>query len=154
VNPASFPTVEELVPHSDSMLLLDWVLEHESDFTICSATADSGAHFADPGGSVPSWVSLEYMAQCAAVHGGLADRNRDKAPRPGLLLGSRRLLLHTDTLPTGQELHVTARHHRASAGLVAFDCSIRSETTSEILAEGRINIYILEDWGELEEARA
>jgi predicted hotdog family 3-hydroxylacyl-ACP dehydratase len=136
------------------MLLLDRVLEHESDFTICSATADSGAHFADPGGSVPSWVGLEYMAQCAAVHGGLADRSHDTAPRPGLLLGSRRLLLHADALPTGEELRVTARHHRGSSGLVAFDCSIRSATTGEMLAEGRVNIYILEDWGKLEEARA
>jgi predicted hotdog family 3-hydroxylacyl-ACP dehydratase len=71
-----------------------------------------------------------------------------------LLLGSRRLLLHTDVLPSGEELRVTARHHMGQSGLVAFDCSIRTAADREILAEGRVNLYILEDWSELGEARA
>jgi predicted hotdog family 3-hydroxylacyl-ACP dehydratase len=154
VSDTSFPSIAALVPHSDAMVLLDRVLEHESGYTICGATADSAVHFVDCDGRVPCWVGLEYMAQCAAVHGGLADRGRSRAPRPGLLLGSRRLLLHADVLPLGEELRVTARHHMGHSGLVAFDCSIRTAADREILAEGRVNLYILEDWSELGETRS
>jgi predicted hotdog family 3-hydroxylacyl-ACP dehydratase len=145
----SFPSIEELIPHSDAMLLLDRILEHEPEHTICGAAADSNLHFIDSDGRVPCWVGLEYMAQCAAVHGSLAGRGRNQTPRPGLLLGTRRLQLHADTLPSGEELRITARHHRGESGLVAFDCSIHSAVSGEILAEGRVNLYILENWDEL-----
>jgi predicted hotdog family 3-hydroxylacyl-ACP dehydratase len=150
----SFPPLAELIPHSDGMVLLDRVLEHESEYTVCGVRADSSAHFLDRDGRVPCWVGLEYMAQCAAVHGSLANRSRDHAPRPGLLLGSRRLLLHADVFPNRAELHVSARHHMGTSGLVAFDCSIRSAADGEILVEGRVNLYILEDWSELGERKA
>lgn len=150
----SFPPVAELIPHSDTMVLLDRVLEHELEYTVCSADPDSNSIFSDRDGRVPSWVGLEYMAQCAAVHGSLANRSQDRSPRPGLLLGSRRLLLHADVFPTGSDLLITARHHLGESGLVAFDCSIRSATDREILAEGRVNLYILEDWSELGGIRA
>ena len=158
----SFPPIAELIPHSDAMLMLDRILVHESTFTVCATRVDHGALFANPDGTVPSWVGIEYMAQCAAVHGGLGDRARGQAPRPGLLLGSRRLHLHSDAFPAGESLHVTARHHimggagrgepeLGEAGLVAFDCSICAGTNPEILAEGRVNLYILEDWSALGE---
>ena len=154
MNAMSFPSIEKLVPHSDAMLLLDRILEHDTEQTVCGAVADFNVHFMDSGGQVPSWVGLEYMAQCAAVHGGLSDHGRNQTPRPGLLLGTRRLRLHTDVLPNGEELRVTARHHMGTSGLVAFDCSIHSAADGEILAEGRLNIYILEDWSELGEMKA
>ena len=150
----SFPPVAELIPHSDTMVLLDRVLEHELEYTVCSADPDSNSIFSDRDGRVPSWVGLEYMAQCAAVHGSLANRSQDRSPRPGLLLGSRRLLLHADVFPTGSDLLITARHHMGESGLVAFDCSIRNAADREILAEGRVNLYILEDWSELGGIRA
>lgn len=147
----AFPSIAELVPHAAPMLLLDRVLEHDDSRTVCSVRTEDSALFAEPSGGVPSWVGLEYMAQCAAVHGGLASRARGEAPRPGLLLGSRRLQLHTAVFAAGRELRVIARHHRGKLGLVTFDCWVESQDGDEVLAEGRVNLYILQDWGELGE---
>ena len=143
-----FPEISELVPHAQPMLLLERVLEHAGASTVCSALTSASRLFAEADGSVPSWVGLEYMAQCAAVHGGLASRARGETPRPGLLLGSRRLQLHTPAFEAGARLRVEARHHRGELGLVSFDCSIHS-AGDERLAEGRINLYILQAWDEL-----
>ena len=145
----SFPDVAELVPQAPPMLLLKRVLEHESTHTICSVSVADSALFAEPDGSVPSWLGLEYMAQCAAVHGGMVSRARGEAPRPGLLLGSRRLSLLAAVFAAERMLRVTARHHRGESGLVSFDCSVCGEGSEGVLAEGRINLYIVLDWSEL-----
>jgi predicted hotdog family 3-hydroxylacyl-ACP dehydratase len=147
----AFPPIEALVPHAAGMLLLDRVLSHEATRTVCATSADRSPLFANPDGSVPSWVGIEYMAQCAAVHGTLAHRSRGEAPRPGLLLGSRRLELHADAFAAGDPLEVVARHHRGDSGLVAFDCSIRSPSSGETLVEGRVNLYLFRDWSEVGE---
>jgi predicted hotdog family 3-hydroxylacyl-ACP dehydratase len=147
----SFPPVADLVPHAAPMLLLDRVLEHDDLRTVCSVRSEDSALFAEASGDVPSWVGLEYMAQCAAVHGGLAAKQRGEAPRPGLLLGSRRLQLHVPVFSAGRPLRVVVRHHRGELGLVTFDCWVESEDGDEVLAEGRVNLYILKEWGELGE---
>ncbi len=145
-----FPAIADLIPHSDAMLLLDRVLEHEPEYTVCRIDVRQSALFADADGGVPSWLGLEYIAQCAAVHGSLAGGTRP--PRPGLLLGSRRLRLHAERFEADRPLEVTARHHRGESGLVAFDGSVR-DPGGKVLAEGRINLYILEDWSELAEVQ-
>jgi len=141
-----FPAISELIPHSEAMSLLDCVLAHEPDFTVCRVDPRQSTLFADAEGSVPGWIALEYIAQCAAVHGGLAARG--EAPSPGLLLGTRKFRLHVDRFRADSALEVTARHHLGQKGLVAFDGSVRGPD-GDVLAEGRINLYILEDWSEL-----
>lgn len=147
----AFPAVAELVPHTGRMRLLDCVLEHTSDRTTCAVDVDTSAVFRRPDGSVPAWVGLEYMAQCAAVHGGLETRALGEAPRPGLFLGSRRVRFHVDAFAPGQRLRVAVRHHRGKEGLVAFDCWIRDDSDERTLAEGRLNVYVFPDWAALEE---
>jgi predicted hotdog family 3-hydroxylacyl-ACP dehydratase len=154
VSAHSFPPLAELIPHADGMLLLDRVLTHDATHTVCATTADRSSLFANADGSVPSWVGIEYMAQCAAVHGELTNRSRNEAPRPGLLLGSRRLELHRDVFAAGDSLEVTARHYMGESGLVAFDSSIRSASSGEVLVEGRVNLYLFGDWSEMAEVRA
>jgi predicted hotdog family 3-hydroxylacyl-ACP dehydratase len=149
-----FPPVSELVPHRESMLLLDRVLEHEPTHTVCRVDVDHSALFSDSDGRVPSWVGLEYMAQCAAAHGGMAARRRGEPVRPGLLLGTRRLQLVVGSFLAGSSLRVTARHHHGNSGLVAFDCTIHLERSDELLVEGRINLYLLADWSELSEVNS
>jgi predicted hotdog family 3-hydroxylacyl-ACP dehydratase len=146
---ASYPPIEELLPHSDAMLLLETVLEHEPTQTTCSAHIGPDHLFADRDGSVPSWVAIELMAQCAAVHGGLTARRAGAEPRPGLLLGSRRLQLGVPSFAPGQRLRVEASHHRGEAGLVAFDATVWDARGGAPLAEGRINVYLLQDFSEL-----
>lgn len=139
--------VRELVRQSGPMLFLDAVLEHAPDVTRCSVEVDASRLFRDAGGSVPAWLGLEYMAQCAAAHGGLAARARGEAPGQGLFLGSRRVAFHTDAFEPGQRLVVTARHHRGESGLVAFDCEVRDRDGGGPLVEGRLSVYTLSEEG-------
>jgi len=153
VSASPFPPISELVPHSAGMLLLDRILDHQATHTVCATSANRSALFANSDGSVPSWVGIEYMAQCAAVHGELTHRSRGEAPRPGLLLGSRRVEIRADVFAADDPLEVTARHHMGESGLVAFDCSIRSASNGETLVEGRVNLYLFRDWSEFSEVR-
>jgi predicted hotdog family 3-hydroxylacyl-ACP dehydratase len=142
--------VAELTPHSAGMCLLEAILEHSPERTLCRVDPRGSALLADPDGGVPVWVGLEYMAQCVAVHGGLAARARGEAPRPGLFLGCRKARFEAQELP-GHPLEVEARHHRGERGLVAFDCRVRDPDGGSTLVEGRVNVYIVERWEDLTE---
>ena len=145
----AFPPVAELIPHAGPMCLLARVVEHEPTRTVCSVVPGRGDLLAERDGHVPVWVGLEYMAQCVAAHAGLISRSAGRAPRPGLLLGSRRLRFDARYFAPDRELRVTARHHHGERGLVAFDCEIRAGTGGSPLVEGRVNINIEDGWHEL-----
>jgi predicted hotdog family 3-hydroxylacyl-ACP dehydratase len=151
VRSPAFPPVAELMPHSGPMCLLDAVLEHTPERTVGRVEPSRSARLADRDGGVPIWVGLEYMAQCVAVHGGLAARSRGEPLRPGLLLGSRRLRFGARALPP-HELAVEVRHHRGERGLVVFDCQVRDPSDGSRLVEGRLNFYVGERWADFREA--
>jgi len=148
--PEPFPAIGELIPHSGPMSLLDRVLEHSQERTICRVDPSGSAVLARPDGSVPAWVALEYMAQCVAVHGGLAARSVGKALRPALLLGSRRVRFDARDFAPGDILRVTAHHHAGESGLVVFECDVARESDADALVQARLNVYIADDWRELE----
>jgi len=145
-----FPTVAELIPHSGPMCLLDRVLEHSPESTVCRVDPSGSLVLARPDGSVPAWVALEYMAQCVAVHGGLLARSSGGKSRPGLLLGSRRVRLDARDLAPGEILRVSAHHHAGESALVVFECKVAREGGEDPLVQARLNVYIAEDWRELE----
>jgi predicted hotdog family 3-hydroxylacyl-ACP dehydratase len=140
-----FPDVSMLLPQKGPMRLLSRVLEHTLERTACAANTAGSELFRDGDGTVPAWVALEYMAQCMAVHAGLAARSRGEAVQPALLLGSRRLQLSVDRFESDRTLWVCAKHHRGQRGLVAFDCEVRDEPGRELLASGRLLAYTLKD---------
>ena len=146
----AFPPLSTLVPHSGPMSLLDAVLEHSRERTVCSVDPARSRLFAEPDGRVPVWLGLEYMAQCIAAHGGLAARALREPPRPGLFLGSRRVEFGSAFFRPDQVLHVSAAHYRGETGLVAFDCDVRSAAGGDPLVKGRMNVYIVDDWNALE----
>jgi predicted hotdog family 3-hydroxylacyl-ACP dehydratase len=152
VSDEAFPDIATLVPHSGPMCLLDRVLEHTRERTLCEVDPAGSRLLANSDGSVPAWVALEYMAQCIAVHGGLAARARGEAPRPGLLLGSRRIDFAAREFAPGEKLRVSAAHHRGELGLAAFDCAVFAEAGGDPLVRGRLNVYIVEDWQQLADA--
>ncbi len=143
----SYPDVDDLIPHSGPMLLVRRVLEHSEERTVCEVDpADSGL-FAAEDGAVPAWVALEYMAQCAAVHGGLSARKSGAPPRAGMLLGTRRLRLAVDSFRSGQTLHVSVACVHAGSQMLSFAGVVRA-VGGAVLAEARFNVYMAETPGE------
>lgn len=134
----------ELLPQSGSMRLLDTLVMHERERTVCRVDPLRSGLFEDAGGRLPTWLALEYMAQCAAVHGALAlvGPRADVPPRLGLLLGARQLELRVPRLPVSP-MEVEARHRGDARGLVSFDCALRDSRAGALLATGRLNVYTL-----------
>jgi len=144
-----YPEIDTLVPHAAPMLLVRRVLEHSPRETVCEVYTADSVLFADRDGRVPAWVGLEYMAQCAAVHGGLAAHVAGIVPPVGMLLGTRRLELAVGWFETGQILRVAARRVHAGTQMLSFAAAIHDGRGGRVLAEARINIYLAGQQGDL-----
>lgn len=137
------PPLAELLPHAGPMRLLERVESHDGERTVCRVLPASSTLFQDAAGEVPAWVAIEYMAQCAAAHGGLVARARGEAPRPGLFVGSRRLVFRCAGFAPDVALTVTARQAGGRADGFAFDCTVEDPAGGPPLAEGRLNVVLL-----------
>jgi predicted hotdog family 3-hydroxylacyl-ACP dehydratase len=145
-----FPPTIELLPHDAPMMLIESVLSHTPTRTECIIDVDSSSLFVEPDGSVPAWLSLEYMAQSIAAHGGLVDRAASRPTRPGLLLGSRNLCINIEKFAAHQRLRVEVCHRRGDIGMMAFECSLFDVTDADtVLAGGTLNVYLLESFDAL-----
>jgi predicted hotdog family 3-hydroxylacyl-ACP dehydratase len=140
---ARFPSLDELLPQAAPMRLLEAVLDHDGQSTRCLVDPGRSALFRDDCGRIPAWVGIEYMAQCIAAHGGLVARARGEAVRPGLLLGSRRLVFRCDGFDPAQLLEVTARHVGGRARALSFECAIPDPRGGAALVEGRLGVLPL-----------
>jgi predicted hotdog family 3-hydroxylacyl-ACP dehydratase len=139
------PTIDEVLPHEGAMVLLSRVLSHHGDLTVCAVNVDQSSMFRDESGTVPVWVGIEYMAQCVAAHAGLIARAAGEKPRPGFLLGGRRVTFHVAHFQQGGRLRVHARRvWGGPGGMASFDCSLEDATTGTLLAEGRLNCVVME----------
>lgn len=134
------PPIAELLPQAGPMRWLERVLDHDLASTRCLVVADRGGPFRDAEGRIPSWMAIEWMAQCAAVDGGLRLRARGEAPRPGLFLGSRHIAFHRDDIDPTRRWVATARHAAGRGGLLAFDCTVEAAEDRAVLAEGRLHV--------------
>lgn len=139
-----FPAIGDLLPHTGPMRLLDRVLEHTPDRTVCAVDVAASELFHEPDGSVPAWLGIEYMAQCIACHAGLVAWNRGETPQRGLLLGTRRTDLYVDAFAPREALRVVSRHLRGERALVWFDCAIERAASREALARGRLSVYAMD----------
>jgi predicted hotdog family 3-hydroxylacyl-ACP dehydratase len=139
---AQLPPIEAVVPHRAPLVLLDAVLAHAPDETTCAVFIRDGSPLRVPGGPVPGWVGLEYMAQCIAAHAGLIDRAAGRPPAIGFLLGARDVRFHAAGYLPGQVLHVCVRRLWGQGRLGAFACSIRDSRTNALLAQGTVSAFL------------
>ena len=65
--------IEQLVPHTGAMCLLDAVTAWDATHIDCSSAAPGPAHPLAREGAVPAIAACEYAAQAVAVHGALLD---------------------------------------------------------------------------------
>lgn len=133
--------VEDVLPQKPPMVLLDSILSHTVGATSCTVRIGPSAPFADADGAVPSWVALEYMAQCAAAHSGLCEREKGLPIRIGFLLGSRRIVFHAALFSSGQELEVSAHETWNDDELASFECAVRDRCGGALLAECQLVAY-------------
>lgn len=116
--------IEDFIPHRGAMRLVDRVLEVDGEHVVAEVDVPFDGLFVRDG-QVPAWIGIEYMAQAVAAWAGARARERGGAPRPGLLLGTRKYEVQCDGFPSGSLLRVEARCEMVGAnGLGLFDCRI------------------------------
>ena len=93
-----------------------------------------------------SIVAIELMAQAAAALSGAMDlaNGFEGSPRPGMLLGTRKLLLASKRFTPGERLAVTAQFAYKDCDTASFECAIRG-ACGDILAEATLNAFRPDD---------
>ena len=129
--------VEELVPHSGKMVLLNRVIEFDEENMVAEVIVRDDGLFGD-GNTVPAWLGIEYMAQTIAALGGMKRRLAGKPLNLGFLLGTRRYDCNVDTFAVGSVLTVSVKRLVEDQGLGVFDCRISAEGIS---ASAKLNVY-------------
>ena len=134
-----YPPVQELLAQTGEMALLEHLEHHSPQKTVCLATPGNSTWFLNRDGRAPSWLSLEYMAQCVAVHGNLTARLLGEEVRAGLLLGSRSLVFANPDMDPHQTVRICARPVRLGE-LATFDCEVLQGKENTSVASGRLNV--------------
>ena len=97
--------------------------------------------FGVEGLGVPSYMGIEFMAQCIAVHAGARARVRGFVPPVGFLLGTRHYSCAVPYFETGTTFETACEELvRDSQGMGSFSCSI--SVGGEVLAKA--NLAVLE----------
>ncbi len=129
--------LEQLLPHTGSMCLLDRVLSHAPDRIVCAADShrDPG-HPLRHGGQLAALHLAEYAAQATAIHGALTG---DGAARPGMLAALRDVRLNIDRIDTlDMPLTITARKQLSQASGSLYEFDVRAG--DRLLCQGRVAI--------------
>ena len=141
--------ISDLLPHRAPMQLITAVESVDFDTQTLVArvdiTPDDLMYDANIGG-VPSWISLEYMAQAIGCFIGAADRrqNPDSVPSVGFVLGSRRLSVNIPTYLVGQSYFIHVASLFCDKNIANFDCQIYN-SDNNLVASGAINVFRPDD---------
>ena len=132
--------LETIMPHKDSMLLLDNIVDYNIDerWLKTSVTIREDNLFYDKNlKGVDTVVGIEYMAQTIGCYAYFR-RHLDE-PEIGFLLGTRLYNNATKVFELGKTYYILVKEVFV-AEIFAFECFIYNENDEEI-ASGTINVY-------------
>ncbi|QEI09423.1 hotdog family protein [Pigmentiphaga aceris] len=131
--------VDELVPHSGDMVLIDQILACAENTLSARVVIAPGGLFNHADGSVPAWLGLELMAQSIAAWAGWHARQEQRPVQLGFLLGTRNYNCSVDRFTVGTELRIDIdRSLQDDSGIAVFECNIHGP---DLLASARVNVF-------------
>jgi predicted hotdog family 3-hydroxylacyl-ACP dehydratase len=132
--------VDQLVPHSGDMVLIDAVLACSENSLLARVVINAGGLFSNADGSMPAWLGLELMAQSIAAWAGWHAREEQRPVQLGFLLGTRNYSCRIDRFPAGADLRIAIeRSLQDDSGIAVFECSIHHGP--DLLASARVNVF-------------
>jgi predicted hotdog family 3-hydroxylacyl-ACP dehydratase len=140
--------IEAVIKHRKPMRLIDELLSFDSQSASVLVIIDENSEFYNSQqGGVPSYIGIEYMAQCIAAKAGANALALGETLKLGFLLGTRRYQSKIDYFSKEQPLKVTATQLMdITAGLSVFECKIVTYNSEEkCLAHAKINVFQPED---------
>ena len=132
---ASSYRVEVLIPHRAPMALVDEVVSFDREAGCAVVAFKARREWSEP------WAAIEYMAQASAVLAGAADiaDGHVGPPRPGFLLGTRRLELFLPRFEPGKRYVAKAKSVFADSDSASFECEILDGET--VVARATLNAF-------------
>jgi predicted hotdog family 3-hydroxylacyl-ACP dehydratase len=125
------------------MVLLDKVVEIDSESIIVELVVRDDGLFSDSDKTVPAWVGLEYMAQTVAAFSGYHRKCQGEKVDLGFLLGTRFYQCSAASFPCGTQLTVTAKKIIEAANeMSVFNAVIEGEN---IYAHSQLNLLLPKD---------
>ena len=115
--------IEELIPHSQRMVLLDRIVDFNERSLTAELTVRDDGLFGD-GKTVAAYVGIEYMAQAIAAYAGIQSKQAGEAIKIGFLLGTRRYSSNVSCFTVGTMLTVQVKNIIQDEKLGVFDCKI------------------------------
>ena len=135
-------SVDDLVPHSGLMSLLDRIVDYGDDWLEAQVDISDNSLFLEAQG-MPALVGLEYLAQTIAAFSGVEEQLKGGSPKLGFLLGTRKFVCSTDYFQLGQTITLKVqREMKAENGLHVFQCVLSGKGLS---ATATINVFQPED---------
>lgn len=136
--------IEEVIKHRKPMRLVDELISFDENSACVLVNIDDNSEFYHPEKQgVPSYIGIEYMAQCIAAKAGANELASGSDIKLGFLLGTRKYKPNVDFFLKNKPLLISAtRLMEDAAGLSVFDCVIAlKEQPEKILAQAKINVY-------------
>lgn len=132
-------TLDQVLPHRDTMRWLDRLLRHDENLVVVEALVrESHVLAVDEG--VPAWAGIEYMAQAIATWAGCRALANNEAIKIGFLLGTRKYECRNEFFYIGQRLVIHAYCELfADNGLGMFSCKIFDG--EEEIATASLSVY-------------
>ena len=131
--------ISEFVLHRKPLLLLDELISLDSDSAVCEWCVGENDKFVMPGFGVPSYIGIEYMAQCIAIHAGACERAAGFPPPLGMLLGTRHFKTSVQYFVPGSTYRASCKEVVSSFdGMGSFDCSIL--LSDRVIAQARLSV--------------
>lgn len=134
------PPVEEVVPHSGPMVLLDRLIGFTEEEGLATAEVVlRGDSMFVRDGKARAVVTVEYMAQAVAAYVGLIAKKKGGEIEIGFLIGIREMKLHQSHLHAGDVLEVEAKHVWGDMKLGSFRAAVRRG--SEEIASATLTVF-------------
>jgi predicted hotdog family 3-hydroxylacyl-ACP dehydratase len=132
-------TLDQVLPHRDTMRWLDRLLSHDENTVVVEALIrESHVLAVDEG--VPAWAGVEYMAQAIAAWAGCRALDRDEPIKIGFLLGTRKYECKHEYFHFGQRLIIRAHCELfGENGLGMFSCRILNG--KDEIATANLSVY-------------
>ena len=139
----------KIVPQRAPMIFLSDVEEFDYENHTLVARVDvseTDLLFDKNMGGIPSWASLEFMAQSVAAYVGLGNlhHNPDADPAIGFVLGSRKLSVFKPVYLVGHSYFIHVKSMFCDQNIASFDCKIVDEYNN-VVAAGALNAFRPDD---------
>ena len=134
-----FPSIVQLVPHREPMILLDELLDWKRGWARCTFVVRDEARFVEDG-ILAMPFTIEHMAQSVAVCMGYEAFLDGRGVRVGMIVGCRTFEALAPEAQTGDQLFVEAQQRGANKSVSGFDCHV-SDAEGALLARAALTLY-------------